>query len=281
MQAAIDMDGFAGGEGKGAAGQGGDRATDILALAPARDRREPAGDFAIIGLLDRRGHLGANHSGANLVDHDAVRRKAQGEERGHHRDTGFRDAVFTAIDRGQLRIDRGDVDDRTPPAIARPRRRRDHQPGDPLGEEERPAQIDADDAVPAFDARLEEVASDRDLHAGIVDQAIDAAEGFPRRAHQRLVPGKLADIAAQEHRLAAARFDAGQRVADGLVLDDVVDDDVEPVIGQRPADRPADATAAAGDEGGGTLAHAMITLSGTWNSQSSTSPGGKQGKGYG
>src|SRR5258708_5054668 len=145
--------------------------------------------------------------------------------------------------------------ERRPPAIARSRRRRDHQSGDALGEEERPAQIDADDPVPALDARLEEIAAQRDLHAGIVDQAIDATESLPRRADQHFVAGEIADIAAQEHRLATARFDTRQRVADRLVLDDVVDDDIEPAIGQRPADRPADAAAATGDEGGRAPAH--------------------------
>src|SRR5260370_41582494 len=99
MQSTIDMDGFTGGEGKGAADQSGDGATDLLALAPARDRGESAGDLAVIGVPDRSGHVGANDARADLVDGDAVRRKTQREERGHHRDAGLRDAVFAAVDR--------------------------------------------------------------------------------------------------------------------------------------------------------------------------------------
>ncbi len=72
--------------------------------------------------------------------------------------------------------------------------------------------------------------------------------------------GQIADIAAQEHRLATARFDARQGVADRLVLDEVVDHDVEAAIGEGPADRPADAAAAAGDEGSGTLAHVVFSI---------------------
>src|SRR6185369_11582325 len=122
------------------------------------------------------------------------------------------------------------------------------------------AQVDADDAVPAFRRHLEEVAANGDLDAGIVDQTVDAGEGVPGGVRQRLVPGEIADVAAQECGMPAARLDAGQGVADRFVLDDVVDDDVEPAIGERPADRPPDPAAPSGDEGGRTLAHSGFPI---------------------
>src|SRR5260221_8327187 len=253
MQAAVDMNRFPGGEGKGTARQRRDGAADILAFAPARDRRQPVGDLALVTVPDVSSHLRADQSRPDLVDGDAVRRQTQREEARQHRDAGLGDAIFAAVYRGALGIDRGDVDDGSAPAPALARRRRDHLPSDPLGEKKRAAQIGADGAVPALRGHVQEVAPDRDLDAGIVDQAVDAAERRPGGAHQPLVSCEIADIAAQECRMAAARLDAGQRVADRLVLDDVVDDDVESAIGEGPADRPPDASAASPDETGGTV----------------------------
>src|SRR5258707_823546 len=125
------------GEEKGAARQRGDGAADILALAPARDRRQPVGDLALVIVPYVRGHVGADQSRPDLVDGDALRRQAQREEARQHRDAGLGDAIFAAVYRGALGIDRGDVDDGSAPTPALGRPRPGPPAGDPLGEETR------------------------------------------------------------------------------------------------------------------------------------------------
>jgi hypothetical protein len=90
------------------------------------------------------------------------------------------DAVFAAIYRGELGVDGRDRDDRARRAACE-RRLLEHPTGDPLGQEERTAQVDVQTAIVALERDVEQVAAIKHRDAGVVDQAVEPAEGAVRR----------------------------------------------------------------------------------------------------
>jgi len=108
---------------------------------------------------------------------------------------------------------------------------------------------------------VEKIAAHCDLDAGVVDQAIDAAEALPGRRRQLRVAGKVRRTSPRRNSAWPPRDSMPDKVSPtASSSDDVVDDDVEAALGQGPADRPTDAATASGDEGGGTLAHIVFSI---------------------
>ena len=95
------------------------------------------------------------------------------------------------------------------------------------------------------------VSSDRraGLDAGVVDHDVEAAEGLDGRVDEALQVVDLADVGVDADGLVAERDDLLLEVLGGLLVGDVVDDDVGARRGQRQHDGLADAAVAAGDDG--------------------------------
>jgi hypothetical protein len=112
-------------------------------------------------------------------------------------------------------------------------------------------------AVEALWRHIEEVAAHLNADAGVVDEAVERAEGREQRLRHLLAALDRGDVAGDEGRLLLALADAGERLGGGLVLGEVEHDHVEARLRQREGDAPPDALLAAGDRGDGRAPHAQ------------------------
>ncbi len=135
-------------------------------------------------------------------------------------------------------------------------RPRDHQARSLLSEEHGAAQVDRKNPVEILRLEVEEIAADRRTDAGIVDEAVEPAEELGDRADRRrmlLDPGEVAfelqDFGAV---LAAGR----RRLLRGFEVEEC---EVVALARQRLGGGAPDAAGGAGDEGDGTLAHALTS----------------------
>jgi hypothetical protein len=111
------------------------------------------------------------------------------------------------------------------------------------GEQEVPAQMDADDEVPVLVGHAEQhpVAQD----AGVVDHDVQPAQ-LHRRGDQRVGRRPLADVATDEGGLPAEPLDVPHdRIAGGV---DIVEHDVSARSGERQCLGPAEPGTRSGDD---------------------------------
>ena len=130
-------------------------------------------------------------------------------------------------------------------------RRRQYGLCDRLAEKDSAAQIDRQDVIEVLGLQVEQVAAHDRADAGIVDQAIEAAEFLQRRFDKRLVGGDVGNIAGVVGESAILLRD-GLFQAIGRYFGQIGDHDVEAVPCQSFGAGAADAARAAGDEGEGT-----------------------------
>ena len=136
-------------------------------------------------------------------------------------------------------MDAGDVDD-----AAAAGGLREHLPADLLGQKEDGAQVDADDVFPILGGRLQERFGEVD--AGVVHQAVDAAECVDGFLHQFGLGLVVADIAVDGQGI------AGQTVGDVTcgIAADIGHDDVCALAAADGSDAGAQAAAGAGHNDG-------------------------------
>ena len=108
------------------------------------------------------------------------------------REPGLAGAVGRTQRRGAQRRDRGDVDDGAAAMLAHQRRRR-------LGAQERPGEVDREDAIPVLVRGVEQRREHRD--PGIVDQRVEPAKTFAQRVHRRCHGLRIRDVAMQRQRV--------------------------------------------------------------------------------
>ena len=143
------------------------------------------------------------------------------------------------------RIDRRQIDDRARLA-ARPHLRH-HLPRRRLSDEERAAQIDAQNTVELGRRQVEEIGAVE--NGGIVDEHIDRAAEFQRRRDQARDIRLGADIAAHESRAQPGLREIGrERLARRIV--DVRDDRMRAGFREFQRDGAADPVGRAGDDDG-------------------------------
>lgn len=116
------------------------------------------------------------------------------------------------------------------------------------GAQERAGEVDADDIVPDLDRDL---VDRRRLvaHAGIVEEQVDAAEGFDHRFEQIVDLIGLADVAGNRQRLGLGLAGLGDRFLQHRFAASA-EHRVPAVPEQRRGDALADACAGAGNDGG-------------------------------
>ena len=100
--------------------------------------------------------------------------------------------------------------------------------------------------VLVLDRDLEQIAAHQRRDAGVVDQAVDAAEGIEGGVDQRLLGREIGDVGDQESAVAAALGDAGQRLLGVWVALQIGDHQIEAGVGQGIGAAATDATAPAG-----------------------------------
>ena len=145
-----------------------------------------------------------------------------------------------------------------------------HVPGDGLGPEEGAAGVDVEAAVVALDGHLEQVPAAGDRYAGIVHEAIDAAELARDLLDDGAVSVQAREVEwighestpGRRHDASQSRHPPGVRKRHG--------GDVEPLFRQRQCGRRANAARRAGHDRG--LRHRW--MSGTDAARSATNPTG-------
>src|SRR5690606_23666419 len=171
-----------------------------------------------------------------------------------HPDAGLGDAVLAAVGAHGRRRDRRDIDDRADGLRGKALDRAaqlDHRVRDPLGEEVRAAQVDAEHAVEALRLGLQDVGAHARCDPGVVDQQVDPAPPLQRGVDVARVVVELGDRAADVDDvalLAQPRDQLGRLLAGGEDRDGV------PLGEQRLGDAETDASVAPGDERDGLLA---------------------------
>jgi len=119
--------------------------------------------------------------------------------------------------------------------------RRRHRPR----AKERTLQDGVDHGVPVGLAEFRDACVARE--AGIVDQDVDAAEGFECSLHQAFHVGGVRHVSGDADGREAAALQRGAAVGGGLRVD-IRDDDARAFLGQRARGFGADAAARAGDD---------------------------------
>ena len=163
----------------------------------------------------------------------------EGEAFAHHDDAGFGCVVGPGAGQGGVGVDAGNVDD-----AAAAGGLCEHLPAGLLGQEEDGAQVDADDVLPVLGGRLQEWFGEVD--AGVVHEAVDAAEGVDCFLHQFGLGLVVADIAVHGQGIAGQ---AGGHVAGGIAAD-IGHDDVGAFAAADGGDTGAQAATGAGYDDG-------------------------------
>ncbi len=134
-------------------------------------------------------------------------------------------------------MDAGNVDDTAPTGILL-----QHLPANQLGQKENGFQIDPDNPLPIFRAGVEERLGEVD--PGVVDQAINAAEGVHRFGQQALLVIGIADITGHCQRVFVQ---AGDDIL-GRGEANLADNHFSPLAVANPGDPFAQPAPRAGDD---------------------------------
>ena len=178
-----------------------------------------------------------------------VRAELDAGRAGEHPHPALGQAVRRVARHRPVLVHRRDVDD--PAAVALG----DHLLGGDLGPEEGALEVDLHHLLVL---RLGGVEDRRArLDAGVVDHDVEPAEGVDGGLDEPFEVLHLADVGLDADRLVAQRGDLLLQLLRGLLVGDVVDDDVGAVLGEGEHDGLADAAVAAGDDGdlAGECAH--------------------------
>ncbi len=108
-------------------------------------------------------------------------------------------------------------------------------------------EVDVDDRVPLLLGHLPDDAVPGD--AGVADQNVEAAERLEHPRHHGLGVGVARHVGLDRQTLATQLLDLGHDRLGLVVVASVVDRHVGALARQLERDRPADAEAAAGDDG--------------------------------
>ena len=233
MLPAVDAHGGAGHEAAVLAGEEGHPAGDFLGHAEPADR-----DLGDDLLQHRCGH-GGDHVGVDIARRDRVDchpelRAFLRQRLGEAVDAGLGGGIVDLAVLPRLPVDRADVDDPAPAALA-------HAGEGRLGHVEAPAEVDAHDIVPVLEAHLVERAVAGD--PGVVDDDVDGTELRLDRSAAGLRRLVIAHVPPPCRDAGRFGKGAGLFVIAGIIGDDRVALPLEPL-----ADRLPDPARSSGDD---------------------------------
>lgn len=255
MEAAIDGDHRAGGEGEVTGDDGAYCQAYVVRSAPTPLRHQPLREELVVFFFHAGRHVRRHDSGTEFDHLDILLRQSRRPKLCGHRQTRLGDAVVASVDRRSVRRDGRHVDDLE---SGRQRGRvltRSPVPHDRLGQKIRSLQIRANEFLERFFRRFRDVGASLWRDARIVHQGIDAAEFLeslgdkPRairlRADVRLKGEKC--LTAGKRRLSAKSdcFFGGRDIRGK------VDRDGAALCGKVHGEPAAEATAGASDKDNG------------------------------
>ena len=191
------------------------------------------------------GDLGFGVAGGEGVGGDAVGAKLDGEGAGEHFEAAFGAVAMAEAGGGDEAILGRDADDSAADVVV------DHVLGDALGDEERGGEVDGEGVSPSGQVDFVEVLQGG--LAGVVDEDVDGAGGGPDVVDEGVEGLGLFEVGGEGEGSASEGFHGLEDLMGvlGLVAGAVIGDgDVGAALGHGKGDTPADAAAAAGDEGG-------------------------------
>jgi len=176
VKAAININHFAGAEGKEVLRDGSDCFGDVVRFAPTGNRCETVCDEGIVFLFYASGHICGDDAGTNFVDVDAIGGEARGEEGGDHGKSGFGDAIIAAIDRSGVGADGADRNDFGAITWAMLFAGIQHVIGGGLREEERASEINGEQFIEAVRSGLKNIEPVTRGDARVIHEKVDPAE---------------------------------------------------------------------------------------------------------